>query len=43
MSPPRQSQTDTAGTGWTWGGVDEDDEADEVVALVYHWENKAKA
>lgn len=42
--PPRQSQTDTAGTSWTWGGVDEDDdEADEVVALLYYYENKQKA
>lgn len=39
--PPKQSQTDTAGTSWTWGGA-EDDEANEAVALVYYYENKQR-
>lgn len=36
--PLRQSQMDTAGTSWTWEGVDEDDEADEVVGLLYYYD-----
>lgn len=44
MLPLNQSQTDTARTSWMymWGGVGEDDEADEGVPIVHYYENKQR-